>query len=73
MPHDTNPVWSTVLKFDSYIIDVVLIALLFMGVTDMSLGLIRPWQCGYILGPGLLLVRRYMPQWFPQHEQSVKF
>lgn len=73
MPNDTNPVWSALLKFDSYITDFVLVGLLFMGITDMSLGVIRPAQCGYILGPGLLLVRRYMPQWFPRHEQSVKF
>lgn len=73
MPGDTNPVWSTLLKFDSYITDFVLVVLLFMGVTDIYLGVIGLSRCGYILGPGLLLVRRYMPQWFPQHEQSVEF
>lgn len=73
MPDDTNPIWSTLLKFDSYIIDIVLVSLLFMGVTDTYMGIIGLSRCGYILGPGLLLVRRYVPQWFPQQEQSVKF
>lgn len=73
MSTNNNSVWSALLKFDAHITDFVLVVLLFMGLTDFYLGRINVSQCGYILGPGLLMVRRYMPQWFPQHKQSVKF
>lgn len=73
MCNNTNDIWPALVKFDAIITDVVLNCLLFMGFTDFCLGRIGLSQCGYVLGSGLLMVRRHRPQWFPKHYQEAKF
>lgn len=68
----SNPFWAALLKFDYYSTDIVLGFLIFMGVADFCLGNLDPTQCGYVLGPGALLVKCQKPEWFPRHEESAR-